>query len=163
MAKKKTRKKAPIDICPGCGGTRTTENKGSIELENGFYDGPWIVCEQCGLQGPRTIWDNMVKLRQVTYSTNGHSSAEEIRHTAYSAVIRVFGDKMLRELIANDPQKGDFLAWRPGADQAGSELEHHFVKLIAALPTGQRKAISEHCADLANIALAIDRHLGVQL
>ncbi len=70
---------------------------------------------------------------------------------------------MLTELMANQEKKGNFLAWLPERDDAKSELEHHFYKLVSAIDQGQRAKITEHCADMANIAMGIHRNLGAPL
>lgn len=80
----------------------------------------------------------------------------------YLDLIGLFGQKMFRELKANDRKKGDFSEWLPDPPQAISELEHHFTKLICAINNGKKLEVSEYCADLANIAVAVDKSLGAE-
>ncbi len=77
-------------------------------------------------------------------------------------MIEAFGLKMFRELKANDASKGNFLNWRPKRSNAQYELEHHFGKLTANIKCGKKHAISESCADLANVVMAIDGSLGAK-
>jgi hypothetical protein len=79
----------------------------------------------------------------------------------YYTEIQRFGGLMLRELMANNEKKGDFLKWYPAWDDAKSEVEHHVVKLISALDRGDHERITEYCADLANTVMGIHRSLGV--
>ncbi len=79
----------------------------------------------------------------------------------YYQEIQRFGGLMLRELMANNEQKGDFLKWYPAWDDAKSEIEHHVVKLVAAINAGNHEKITEYCADIANTAMGIHRSLGV--
>lgn len=77
--------------------------------------------------------------------------------------IEAFGHKMLKELLANDAQKGNFSDWKPGREQAQKELEHHFLKLFAAIQARNatsKARITECAADLANVILVIERSLG---
>lgn len=79
----------------------------------------------------------------------------------YYHQIQQFGGLMLRELMANNEKKGDFLKWYPAWDDAKSEMEHHVIKLIGALDKGDHALITEYCADIANTAMGINRSLGV--
>lgn len=80
---------------------------------------------------------------------------------AYWNAIQVFNHRMLNELMANHPKKGDFLKWFPDWDQAMSELTHHFGKLVSALYHGDAHQLTEYSADMANIAMAIHRNFGL--
>lgn len=79
------------------------------------------------------------------------------RHKAYAWHIKRFTRKMLIELVKNDARKGNFLNWKPMAADGMSELDHHVVKLRAALKEGDPDTITEYCADIANIVMAIDK------
>jgi hypothetical protein len=79
----------------------------------------------------------------------------------YYTEIQKFGGFMLRELMANNEKKGDFLKWYPAWDDAKSEMEHHVIKLMRAIDKGDHRLITEFCADIANTAMGIHRSLGV--
>ncbi len=162
MAAKKEPK--PPYICPACGSTRTAKVSWSGQIgENGQdeYQGLWVECLDCGLQGPKKVWDHMAKRR--TDLGRALDIADPSDHQKrYMEAIELFGQKMFRELAANDPKKGDFLAWAPSAEQASSELEHHFWKLMGGIRRGKKLEVSEFAADMGNIAMAIDRQLGAK-
>lgn len=162
MAPKKDQQ--PLYTCPGCGSTNTNKCNWSGEISGGEaeYSGLWIECLDCGLQGPKAVWDRMAKRRADIQRALGTVQPGNEHQQRYSAVIEEFGQKMYRELVANDPEKGDFLHWVPSPAQAVSELEHHFFKLVGGVNRGKKFEISEYAADLANIAMRIDQHFGAK-
>ena len=152
-----------LAICPGCGSDDTTECRWSGELSGGDreYEGPWIECNDCGLQGPKAVWRHMAARRSDLQRALGLDGLAG-REMDYLRAIEAFSEKMFRELKANDSEKGNFLDWKPTATGAKSELEHHFHKLVIALNNHKKHDITEFAADLANIALAIDLALGAK-
>ncbi len=71
---------------------------------------------------------------------------------------------MRHEIEANAPRKGDWRLFRITDPMlAHSWLEEHTEKLYAAMKAGDRDAVREHAADIANIAMKIDECLGVNL
>jgi len=162
MAPKKEHK--PPYVCPACGSDQTAKCDWSGQIgQDGQseYSGLWIECLGCGLQGPKRVWDRMAKRRADIQRALGIIDPTD-HQKRYMVAIEEFGQKMFRELVANDPKKGDFLTWAPPTHQAVSELEHHFLKLVGGMNRGKKFEISEYAADLGNIALAIDRHLGAK-
>jgi len=79
------------------------------------------------------------------------------RHAAYRKAIRAFGRKMFFELKLNDPKKGNFLDWEPTGSHGMNELNHHVAKLRDAVMDGNITKISEYCADIGNIVMAIEK------
>jgi len=80
----------------------------------------------------------------------------------YRQAIYAFSERMYAELVANDAQKGDFLAWVPTPEGAAYELDHHVNKLKTAINESQLDQVGEYTADLANIALGISRMFGAK-
>jgi len=82
-----------------------------------------------------------------------------------SALVRPdFVARMEAELLANQ-RKGDWRQWQPSQLEVLAELEHHVAKLIMSLAANERGAqnkaiISEHCADIANIAMKAEERFG---
>lgn len=152
-------------VCPACGSTETAkvEWSGQIGRDGADeYSGWWIECLACGLQGPKTVWDRMAKRRDEIQRALGTSVVVNERDQKYLMLIEGFGQKMFRELKSNDQKKGDFTNWKPKRDEALSELEHHFVKLTAAISKENRHSVSESSADLGNVIMAIDTTLGAK-
>jgi hypothetical protein len=58
---------------------------------------------------------------------------------------------MERELIANQG-KGDWQSWHPDRITCIDELFHHLRKLVRAIRYNDADQVTEHAADLANIA-----------
>jgi hypothetical protein len=80
--------------------------------------------------------------------------------TPYHQAICAFGSCMLAELMSNQ-RKGDFLKWRPGYQEALNDLDYHVKKLDLAMLSRNPGAVTEHCADIANICVAIHRAQGL--
>lgn len=66
-----------------------------------------------------------------------------------------FIERMAVELNENS-YKGDWREWRPTAEGARGELEHHVKKLLEAVERRDRAKVSEHSADVAVIAMMIE-------
>jgi hypothetical protein len=66
-----------------------------------------------------------------------------------------FIKRMRAEVNANS-HKGDCHAWRPTAEGARSELEHHVKMMLEAVARGDRAKVSEYSADVAVIAMMIE-------
>ena len=62
----------------------------------------------------------------------------------------LFTLQMQRELAAN-AYKGVWTKWHPSAVEIMEEIEHHAKKLNDAIKAGNKQAVTEHAADLANI------------
>lgn len=161
-------KKARFEhVCPGCGSTeiQTVDWSGQIGKDGkDEYCGLWMECLACALQGPKPVWDRMAKRRAEIQRALTTSGVEALppQHQGYMQMIEGFGLKMFRELKANDATKGNFLNWKPKKGEAVPELEHHFVKLTAALGGKKKHQVSESCADMANVVMAIDASLGAK-
>jgi len=170
-------------VCMACGSTEKISCDWSGELKKcGNYEGPWIECCGCGLQGPAAVWNAMAEMRsryglpmeswtalihrcgltlQVPCkASSGAPMTPKGGSKEYEPLVQAFAAKMLVELRANDPEKGSFLAWSPNEEQAFMELEHHVMKIAGALNRKVPEKISEHAADISNICMAIDRVFG---
>jgi hypothetical protein len=149
-------------VCPACGGTETQKVQWSGEIGPGGendYNGWWIECLACGLQGPKPVWDRMARRRQDIQRALNLSDQDR----RYTSAIEGFGQKMFRELKARDLHTGgNLLAWQPGNDEATAELKHHCEKLIYALTRERKEEVTEFAVDLANVAMLLDANRGVQ-
>ena len=63
--------------------------------------------------------------------------------------------------LQNNKDQGDWNTWLPTPEQGVSEIEHHLEKLKIALATNNTDGISEHAADIANIAMRVSDTHGV--
>ena len=163
--KKASKTRIPVYVCPACGSAEMSECHWSGQIgHNGEdeYQGWWIECLGCGLQGPEKVWTRMAKRRSDIRRALGLTDPATEHQQQYMVAIEEFGQLMFRELVANDPKKGDFLTWAPTKDQAVSELEHHFFKIVGALNRGKKTEVTEYSADMGNIAMAVARQLGVK-
>jgi hypothetical protein len=156
------RRKKSSYICPSCGGTDTLKShwSGETGTRRGFYEGPWIECTNCALQGPKKIWDEMVNRSNMIQLALNKDVNATTRYDRYAILIARFNTDMFRELVANDAKKGDFLEWKPDDQGAIDELSHHYHKLVVAIGNRERKKVAEFCADMGNIAMGIKRNLG---
>lgn len=149
-------------VCPGCGGTEIQKVDWSGQVGPGGkdeYSGAWMECMACAFQGPKPVWDRLARRRaEIQQALGSVGLPPQVQR--YQQMIEAFGLKMLRELRANDAEKGDFSTWKPQTAEANTELEHHALKLTAAINRKKKHEISESCADMANVVMAIDRNLG---
>lgn len=150
-------------VCPGCGNAEVSECEWSGETRGGTdeYQGAWIECVACAMQGPKMVWDKMARRRADMEVAMGLADLPP-HEKRYLEAIEAFGRKMFRELRSNDPKKGDFMAWSPKKEDALSELTHHVMKLESALNLCKKMAVTEYCADLANVVMGIDSSLGAK-
>lgn len=182
MSTRAERRKEYPHVCPSCGSDRVSGLRRKVGTAQDGYKGWWLECDDCMFQGPLDCWQRMTSLRnryglpkerwmqlvarcaslleQETPGVKRQSSMKGENTIEYRSAIEDFGKKMLAELESNDRAKGNFLAWKPTAEQGFSELEHHVIKLAAALDRKNPLAVTEHCADIVNICMAIDRTLG---
>jgi hypothetical protein len=64
--------------------------------------------------------------------------------------------------IRSNEHKGDWRAWKPDPQAAILEINHHSKKLVEAIKHRAILSVSEHSADLANIAMKADECFGLQ-
>ncbi|MEZ2347387.1 hypothetical protein [Terriglobus sp. RCC_193] len=75
---------------------------------------------------------------------------------------REFANLMERELVANE-HKGDFYRWNPTIAEAMRELADHVAKLCFVLGGCEGTKITEHAADIGNIAMRIADLFGLPI
>ena len=63
--------------------------------------------------------------------------------------------------LQNNKDQGDWNTWLPTPEQGVSEIEHHLNKLKIALANNTTDGVSEHAADIANIAMRVSDTHGV--
>jgi hypothetical protein len=147
-------------ICPACGSSRAFQIEHDKPGLRPASESEMLLCLDCGMRGPKRVWkawrSKLVKLYRVA------TPESRERQPRYLKAIQSFGWKMLRELIANDAKKGDFSVWKPDKAQACRELEHHLLKLLGAIQHQDPVRVTETAADLANVALAVERSLGAK-
>jgi hypothetical protein len=79
------------------------------------------------------------------------TAQEETQAPTVSLADTRFFTAMERELVANQ-SKGNWHDWQPDRMTCLSELAHHHAKLVRAIRYNDPSTITEHSADLANIA-----------
>jgi hypothetical protein len=152
-----------LPICPACGSEDTTECDWSGEIGEPpqDYEGPWIECKGCGMRGPKIVCKMLMRRRSDFEKALGLENLSA-HDRAYMLAIERFGQRMFCELKANDARKGNFLDWKPGTNDAPSELGHHYHKLVIAIQKGKKHRISEFSADMANVVMAIALTQGIE-
>jgi hypothetical protein len=54
-----TKPRKKLVVCPACRSDDIVEHEMSSQLENGkYYQGIWLECGECGIQGPKEAWRN---------------------------------------------------------------------------------------------------------
>lgn len=71
-----------------------------------------------------------------------------------------FADLMQLELDCN-ADKGEWENWKPTMPEATRELDYHARKLAYALSAGDAARVTEHAADVGNMAMKIAELFGI--
>lgn len=104
-----------------------------------------------------TVKDVREKFRPLRAKNPYDGRCESLPET--SLVDMDFVKVMERELVANQV-KGDWREWKPNRMSCESELRHHFQKLQRAIRFNIPARITEHAADLANVAMKTNEMFG---
>lgn len=160
---------APIDMvlhCPKCGKQHIDWAEPAVEHDHGAvefvaWDNPphrSHLCHNCGhIWRPADVPTNgvaAVKTKGKEDSPIAVPSAPEPSQK-YDDTLLPFLALMRRELHANS-RKGDRPGWLTMSREVGLlEIYWHTAKLSAAVKNNDAAAISEHCADVANMAMML--------